>query len=82
MNELRSNFWPAFLDNVSLSDMVCFQAKTAKEVYTTLKEGKPEEKMGAMEKLSRLSADITFAMEFITNEGLDLIKQFVRDSKL
>nr|XP_034337999.1 engulfment and cell motility protein 2 isoform X4 [Crassostrea gigas] len=56
-------------------------AKTAKEVYITLKEGKPEEKMGAMEKLSRLSADITFAMEFITNEGLDLIKQFVRDSK-
>lgn len=56
-------------------------AKTAKEVYITLKEGKPEEKMGAMEKLSGLSADITFAMEFITNEGLDLIKQFVRDSK-
>lgn len=62
--------------------MVCVQAKTAKEVYITLKEGKPEEKMGAMEKLSGLSADITFAMEFITNEGLDLIKQFVRDSKL
>ncbi|XP_078337383.1 engulfment and cell motility protein 2-like isoform X3 [Crassostrea virginica] len=56
-------------------------SKTAKEIYSTLKEGRPEDKMGAMEKMCALSPDITFAMEFITNEGLDLIKQFVRDTR-
>lgn len=54
--------------------MVCVKVKIVKEVYIILKEGKLEEKMGAMEKLSRLSVDIIFVMEFIINEGFDFIK--------
>ncbi|XP_062571542.1 engulfment and cell motility protein 1-like isoform X3 [Saccostrea cucullata] len=58
-------------------------ARTAKQIYDTLKDGKSagEEKLAAMEKLSNLASDITFAMEFITNEGHELIKQFIREAK-
>ncbi|XP_061162842.1 engulfment and cell motility protein 1-like isoform X2 [Saccostrea echinata] len=58
-------------------------ARTAKQIYETLKDGKGsgEEKLAAMEKLSNLASDITFAMEFITNEGQELIKQFIREGK-
>jgi hypothetical protein len=51
-------------------------------VYNDLKDGKPEEKLAAMEKLSLLAKDPTFSMEFIQNNGQDLIKQFVQDGRL
>ncbi|XP_048781114.1 engulfment and cell motility protein 1-like isoform X3 [Ostrea edulis] len=56
-------------------------SKTAKEIYETMKDGKPEDKLLAMDKLSTLARDITFSMEFITNEGQELIKNFVQEGK-
>lgn len=47
-----------------------------------MKDGKPEDKLLAMDKLSTLARDITFSMEFITNEGQELIKNFVQEGKL
>lgn len=48
--------------------------KTASDILGKLNSGSPEEKViGSLEKLSRLSRDMTFALEFINKQGLALI---------
>ncbi|XP_076272971.1 engulfment and cell motility Ced-12 [Rhynchophorus ferrugineus] len=48
-------------------------SKTAQDILQKLNGGSLEEKAGAMAKLSVLSADMTFALEFINKQGLTLI---------
>lgn len=48
-------------------------SKTAQDILHKLNTGSPEEKAAAMAKLSVLSADMTFALEFINKQGLTLI---------
>ncbi|CAG9770950.1 unnamed protein product [Ceutorhynchus assimilis] len=48
-------------------------SKTAQDILLKLNNGSPEEKATAMGKLSVLSADMTFALEFINKQGLTLI---------
>ncbi|ENN76031.1 hypothetical protein YQE_07406, partial [Dendroctonus ponderosae] len=48
-------------------------SKTAQDILHKLNTGNAEEKAAAMTKLSVLSADMTFALEFINKQGLTLI---------
>lgn len=48
-------------------------SKTAGDILAKLNDGTPEEKTIALEKLSSLALDITFAHEFINKQGLALI---------
>lgn len=48
-------------------------SKTACDILTKLNNGTIEEKTIALQKLSTLSTDMTFALEFINKQGLALI---------
>lgn len=48
-------------------------SKTANDILAKLNNGTTEEKVAALQKLSTLSIDMTFALEFINKKGLALI---------
>lgn len=48
-------------------------SKTANDILAKLNNGTMEEKVVALQKLSKLSRDMTFALEFINKKGLALI---------
>lgn len=48
-------------------------SKTANDILANLNNGAMEEKVVALQKLSKLSTDMTFAFEFINKKGLALI---------
>lgn len=48
-------------------------AKTAQDIFLKLNNGTNEEKTAALQKLSTLSPDMTFALEFINIQGLALL---------
>ncbi|XP_015118781.1 engulfment and cell motility protein 1 [Diachasma alloeum] len=56
-------------------------SKTAGDILAKLNDGTPEEKISALEKLSSLALDITFAHEFINKQGLALIISQVESGK-
>ncbi|XP_071549346.1 engulfment and cell motility protein 1 isoform X2 [Panulirus ornatus] len=47
--------------------------RTAEEIFQKLKKGQPEDKKEALEKLVKMSSDITFAHEFISKQGINLL---------
>lgn len=48
-------------------------SKTVNDILYTLNNGTNDEKTSALEKLSKLTTDTTFALEFIAKHGLSLI---------
>lgn len=56
-------------------------AKTAQDILLTLNSGTNDEKVAALEKLSKLSTDTTFAMEFINKHGHTLIINSIEQRK-
>ncbi|XP_046416980.1 engulfment and cell motility protein 1 isoform X2 [Neodiprion pinetum] len=48
-------------------------SKTASDILAKLNNGNNDEKVAALQKLSTLSNDVTFALEFINKQGLALI---------
>ena len=56
-------------------------SKTACDILTKLNNGTIEEKTVALQKLSTLSTDMTFALEFINKQGLALIISQVEGEK-
>ncbi|XP_020298453.1 engulfment and cell motility protein 1 [Pseudomyrmex gracilis] len=56
-------------------------SKTASDILAKLNNGTIEEKTTALEKLSILSTDMTFALEFINKKGLALIISQVESGK-
>lgn len=56
-------------------------SKTAQDILTKLTSGNPEEKVQAMAKLSSLTADITFALDFINKQGLALLIKQIEGGK-
>ncbi|KAK3086881.1 hypothetical protein FSP39_024837 [Pinctada imbricata] len=69
------------IQNGNVLTLTSSPAKTAQNLYTKLKEGKADERLDALKMLSNLAGDSTFAIEFITKDGLKIIKQFVIDGK-
>ncbi|VEN41849.1 unnamed protein product [Callosobruchus maculatus] len=56
-------------------------SKTAQDILLKLNTGSPEEKAHAMNRLSVLSADMTFALDFINKQGLTLIIKQIESGK-
>lgn len=48
-------------------------SKTANDILETLKTGTTAERTAVLENLSSLSCDVTFALELIKEQGLDII---------
>ena len=55
------------------------QGKTAQEVFSSLQSENPEETQAALQRLSKASADITFAQEFCNRGGGDLLVKMVEE---
>lgn len=56
-------------------------SKTAQDILNKLNSGTTEEKAQGMCKLSKLSADMTFALDFINKQGLTLIIKQIEGGK-
>ncbi|XP_056649056.1 engulfment and cell motility protein 1 [Diorhabda sublineata] len=56
-------------------------SKTAQDILLKLNTGSPEDKATAVSKLSVLSADITFALDFINKQGLTLLIKQIEGAK-
>ena len=56
-------------------------SKTAQDILQKLQAGSGEEKTHAMARLSNLSADMTFALDFINKQGLTLIIKQIESGK-
>ncbi|XP_011551614.2 engulfment and cell motility protein 1 [Plutella xylostella] len=56
-------------------------ARTVQEILGKINSGTEVEKLAALEKLSILSSDLTFALEFINKKGLSLIIQNIESGK-
>lgn len=54
-------------------------SKTAKDILETLRIGNVAEKTVVLENLSTLSCDITFALEMIKEQGLNIIVTMIED---
>lgn len=56
-------------------------SKTAQDILVKLNTGSLEEKTHAMNRLSTLSSDMTFALDFINKQGLTLIIKQIEGGK-
>ncbi len=56
-------------------------SKTAQDILFTLNSGTDDEKMLALEKLAKLSTDLTFALEFISKQGFSLVVSIIEQKK-
>lgn len=69
------------IKNGSILKLQLSPSKTAQEILHKLNNGSSDEKTQAMLHLSNLSADITFALEFINKQGLALIIRQIESGK-
>lgn len=56
-------------------------SKTANDTLETLRSGSTFEKVKCLRELASLSADLTFALEFIKEQGLGIIINMIEDSE-
>ncbi|CAD7080169.1 unnamed protein product [Hermetia illucens] len=54
-------------------------SKTANDILDTLRSGSTGKKIECLENLSQLSSDLTFALEFIKEQGLNIILAMIED---
>ncbi|KAL9708414.1 hypothetical protein quinque_011932 [Culex quinquefasciatus] len=75
------SFWNRHdVKNGSVLKMVFSPSKTAGEILAKLQGGKLDEMTRVLADLPGLSADITFALEFIKEHGLNLIITIIEDT--
>ncbi|KAK6640367.1 hypothetical protein RUM44_012060 [Polyplax serrata] len=67
--------------NGSVLKLTFSPSKTAHDILAKLNGTNSDEKTSALQKLSTLSADITFALEFINKQGLALLISLVEGGK-
>ncbi|KAK3927842.1 Engulfment and cell motility protein 1 [Frankliniella fusca] len=69
------------IKNGSILCLTFSPSKTAEDILSKVKSGNLDEKTQALQKLSLLSTDMTFALEFINKQGLALIISMVEEGK-
>ncbi|KAJ1527188.1 hypothetical protein ONE63_008719 [Megalurothrips usitatus] len=69
------------IKNGSILRLTFSPSKTAEDILFKVKNGTLDEKTQALEKLSLLSTDMTFALEFINKQGLALIISMIEEGK-
>lgn len=69
------------IKNGSILRLTFSPSKTAEDILFKVKNGNLDEKTQALQKLSFLSTDMTFALEFINKQGLALIISMIEEGK-
>ncbi|XP_026294189.1 engulfment and cell motility protein 1 [Frankliniella occidentalis] len=69
------------IKNGSILRLTFSPSKTAEDILFKVKNGNLDEKTQALQKLSLLSTDMTFAFEFINKQGLALIISMTEEGK-
>lgn len=69
------------IKNGSVLRLQCSPSKTAQDILQKLHTGSVDEKSLAIHRLSNLSADMTFALDFINKQGLTLIIKQIEGGK-
>ncbi|GFG38195.1 hypothetical protein Cfor_03800 [Coptotermes formosanus] len=69
------------IKNGSVLRLTHSPSTTAHDILQKLNTGTNEEKLNALQKLSKLSTDMTFALEFINKQGLALIISIIEGGK-
>ena len=69
------------IKNGSILRLTFSPSKTAEDILSKVKSGTADEKAQALQKLSLLSTDMTFALEFINKQGLALIISMIEEGK-
>lgn len=69
------------IKNGSILRLTFSPSKTAEDILSKVKTGTLDEKTQALQKLSLLSTDMTFALEFINKQGLALIISMIEEGK-
>lgn len=69
------------IKNGSVLRLTHSPSTTAHDILQKLNTGSNEEKLNALQKLSKLSTDMTFALEFINKQGLALIISIIEGGK-
>lgn len=69
------------IKNGSILRLTFSPSKTAEDILSKVKNGSLDEKTQALQKLSLLSTDMTFALEFINKQGLALIISMIEEGK-
>lgn len=67
--------------NGSVLRLAHSSSKTAHDILQKLNSGSNEEKISALQKLAKLSNDVTFALEFINKQGLGFIIGLIENGK-
>ncbi|KDR14604.1 engulfment and cell motility protein 1 [Zootermopsis nevadensis] len=69
------------IKNGSVLRLTHSPSTTAHDILQKLNTGTNEDKLNAVQKLSKLSTDMTFALEFINKQGLALIISIIEGGK-
>ncbi|XP_047002136.1 engulfment and cell motility protein 1 [Schistocerca americana] len=69
------------IKNGSVLRLTHSPSTTAQEILQKLNTGTNEEKLAALQRLAKLSTDMTFALEFINKQGLALIINMIEGGK-
>ncbi|CAH0547412.1 unnamed protein product [Brassicogethes aeneus] len=69
------------IKNGSVLRLQLSPSRTAQDILQKLNAGSPEDKAHAMTRLSNLSSDMTFALDFINKQGLTLIIKKIESGK-
>lgn len=69
------------IKNGSILGLTHSASKTAFDILQKLNSGTNDDKLQAVQKLSKLSTDMTFALEFINKQGLALIISLIEGGK-
>lgn len=69
------------IKNGSVLDLRHSPSKTADDILEILRKGSIAEKTENLKKLALLSPDLTFALEFIKEQGLNVVIEMIEDEK-
>lgn len=69
------------MKNGSVLNLRLSPSKTAHDILETLKNGENSEKSRVLEQLSQLSSDLTFALEFIKEQGMSIVIAMIENEQ-
>ncbi|KAJ8874920.1 hypothetical protein PR048_022810 [Dryococelus australis] len=69
------------IKNGSILRLALSPSTTAQDILQKLNSGTNDEKTNALDRLSKISTDVTFALEFINKQGLALVISMIEGEK-
>ncbi|XP_064079350.1 engulfment and cell motility protein 2-like isoform X1 [Macrobrachium nipponense] len=62
--------------------LILSAARIAEDILNKVKKGSPDEKKEALDRLVKMSSDITFAHEFISKQGISLLISYMEGQRV